>query len=73
MSYRNGELARKYMKKGEKSAKQNLGTVRGRIDKAFFSKGKEFSSIKREEASTKKKVVLDDGKLSLYMVDVVDK
>lgn len=61
MYYRDGELARKYLKKGEKSAKQNLGTVRGRIDKAFFSKGKEFSSVKREESSSKKKAVLDDG------------
>ena len=51
------------MKKGEKSAKKNLGTVRGRIDKAFFSKGKEFSSMKREDVSTKKKAVLDEGRL----------
>ena len=59
--YRNGELAKKFMKMGEKSAKENLGTVRGRIDRAFFSRGKEFSAAKKEEVPTKTKGVMDDG------------
>ena len=60
--YRDGELARKYLKKGEKSAKENLGTIQGRIDKAFFSRGAEFCAMKKEEStSLQRSVVMDEG------------
>lgn len=59
--YRDGELAKKYLKRGEKSAKENLGTVKGRIDRAFFTRGKEFSAVKKEEQPSKKRAVMDEG------------
>ena len=56
--YRDGELAKKYLKRGEKSAKENLGTVK---DRAFFTRGKEFSAVKKEEQPSKKRAVMDEG------------
>ena len=47
------------MKKGEKMVNENKGTVQGRLDRAFFKKGKEFSVIPPTE--TKKKAVVLDG------------
>lgn len=59
--YRDGELAKKYLKRGEKQAKENLGTVKSRIDRAFFTRGKEFSAVKKEEQPSKKRAVMDEG------------
>ena len=62
--YHNGELSKKYLKKGEKMVNENKGTVQGRLDRAFFKKGKEFSVIQPTE--TKKKAAVLDGGNSIW-------
>ena len=44
-------------------AKENMNTIRGRIDKSFFSRGKEFDPVKKSAGTSKQAVsaVLDDG------------
>ena len=41
--------------------KENKGTVQGRLDRAFFKKGKEFSPAKTDKPSTTKKAAVLDG------------
>lgn len=63
--YQNGELSRKFLKKGEKMVKENRGTVQGRLDRAFFKKGKEFTAVTAEgSVAPKKSAVLDGGIVS---------
>ena len=59
--YRNGELSKKFLKKGEKMVKENKGSVQGRLDRAFFKKGKEFSAVNSEKTAVKKSAVMNDG------------
>lgn len=63
--YRHGELSKKFLKKGEKMVNENKGSVQGRLDRAFFKKGKEFSAAPKESIP-KKSAVMDGGKLILY-------
>lgn len=61
--YQDGELSKKYLKKGEKLAKENLGAVKGRIDKAFFSKAKSAS----QEHKPSSKSVIDTSKMDDFL------
>lgn len=61
--YQDGELSRKYLKKGEKMAKENLGAVKGRIDKAFFNKGKSAS----QDRKPANKSVIDAEKMDDFL------
>lgn len=61
--YHDGELSKKYLKKGEKLARENLGAVKGRIDKAFFSKGKSVS----QEHKPLNKSVIDTEKMDDFL------
>lgn len=61
--YQDGELSKKYLKKGEKLAKENLGAVKSRIDKAFFSKTKSAS----QEHKPTSKSVIDTSKMDDFL------